>query len=108
MVRTPAVKKILAVGAVMLALLLSGCGPKIMEGHVIDKSYSAAYFYTTNTPICSGGYGSQPRICTPMIQTHHVPESWRLDIDYPGDGSGWVSVSEADYEAHGVGDWWER
>ena len=97
-------RKFLAIGAVLLTLLLTGCGPRITEGYVIDKSYSPSFMYTTQS--CSGGYNNQPRICTPIF--HHTPESWRLDIDYPGDGSGWVSVSEADFEAHNVGDWWTR
>lgn len=93
-------KVVLSIMFVVLALLLSGCGPRIDSGIVRDKSHRSAWIQI----ICTRP--GNVTICNPI--TH--PESWRLDIWEGGedDPHGWVSVNEAMYDMYEVGDHWER
>lgn len=85
-------KRWIAVAAVA-ALALTGCGPNIESGVVLDHRYDDAY----TTYVWTG------RVLVPVRHS----EDWNLLIEDSDDGT-WVEVSESEYESYEVGDFWER
>lgn len=80
--------------AVVAVLALTGCGPQIESGTVLDHRYDEAY-----TTFVYAGRGI-------LVPVRHS-EDWNLLIEDEDDGT-WVEVSEAEYESYEVGDFWER
>ena len=70
-------KSLLALAALAMAacFLLVGCGSPIV-GTVVDKDYSSGYYYTTTQMMCNA-----QNVCTPLILTHYMPDSYWLDVD---------------------------
>lgn len=86
--------------AVLVVVLLAACAPK--TGVVHDKSYSAGYWYSSTYCAVYGKGGA----CTMwMPQQHYQPPIWELDL-YEGDKHGWRSVSEAQFNSVGIGDYY--
>lgn len=86
--RTPA--------AVLLLLALAGCGG-IESGEVTAKDHDAAW--TQMVTNCGG----KPVTCRTYPIYH--PERWKLRLR-AGDEAGWHGVSEAEYGAYEVGEWY--
>ncbi len=85
-----------ALGCVALLILLAGCSP-ISTGMVTGKHSSPGYLSSTTTCHSSG----KTTVCTPT--TTWIPPTWRLDLRN-ADTTGWVYVSEHDFDAYRVGE----
>lgn len=83
---------VFATVVVAVGLLVAGCGPE--SGTVVERKYVPESTYTQMTTIDGKSWW-------PMVNTS--PEQWELLLDGDGD-RGWRSVSEAEYEACGVGE----
>lgn len=89
--------KITALTAILL-LLLTGCA-ELVEGEVVDKSYSPAH---STTSFMFVGKSMIP-------QTHYYPESWYLKIDSEEhEKVKSISVPEQDYVNTEIGDFYSN
>lgn len=87
---------------VLLTLvLLTGCTHPPAHGVVVDRHYSAGYYYSSTSCNTVG----KQTICTPI--TLYSPPSWELDVwENPSDKSrphDWASVDEGVYNSCYVG-----
>lgn len=87
---------------VAMALLLVGCS-SISAGYITAKKYSPAYEYYTQQ--CS--YYNSKGICTVYVPVlNRVPESFKFDIQNDNGDTGWVYVSQNEYDQAKVGDYY--
>lgn len=99
----------IAIAAAALALV--ACGESWQgEGTVVGREYDDAdqWFQPPYTigggQSCSGGYGNQPRVCTPNPVVHmpgiwhHAPERWLLQVRDTEGETHTVEVPESIYD----------
>lgn len=87
---------------VTAALLLVGCS-SISSGYITAKKYHEAYDYYT---MSCAAYNSKG-VCMTWVQVwHHVKEKWSFDIRNDNQDTGWVYVSESEYNSYGIGDYY--
>lgn len=96
------------VGMLLALAVLVACSA-ISEGTVTSKDYDPAWTQTVydqrcisrnSNGVCSG------YISTPRYIFH--PERFTLNLSGEEDKTGWVSVSESEYEQYEVGDYYPR
>lgn len=96
-------KALAALSAVTLALVLAGCSA-ISTGTVTSKDYDPAWQQTVYDYHCMSR--NKDGVCTynaPIPRTVYYPESYTLNLK-DGEKTGWVNVSEGEYEDYEVGD----
>jgi hypothetical protein len=98
--------------AILLVFSALACNtqPPITTGKVVAKQDIPARTWIQTIPItsCSG----KPLTChtTYIYTTHHDPEYWQLQVEDCSKAqcrTDWVTVSQADYNRHIVGDYWD-
>lgn len=103
MSRRRAAAIIATAGALVLGVLvlLTGCTHPPAHGVVVNRHYSAGYYYSTTSCHLVG----KVTICTPI--TSYSPPSWSLDVwENPSDKSrphDWAYVDEGIYNSCFVG-----
>lgn len=87
---------------VTIALLLVGCS-SISSGYITAKKYSPPSSYITQQ--CS--YYNSKGVCTIWVPvTHHVDETFKFDLRNDNKDTGWIYVTESEYEKYQVGDYY--
>lgn len=83
------------------ALLLTACSA-ISSGTITEKTYHEAYSYITMQ--CTA-YNTNGTCMVTVPITQYVDESFSFSI-IDGKDTGWVYVTETEYHAYEVGDWY--
>lgn len=87
---------------VAAALLLVGCS-SISAGEITKKDHSEAYDY----PVTYCAFYKSNGTCGMWSQRwEHVPERWKFDIQNDNGDTGWVYVTEPEFESYSVGDYY--
>lgn len=81
---------------VALALALVGCSP-IDSGTITNKTFEPEHSVHTTQCTLVG----KITVCTPV--TRHYDDAWKFDLR-KGDETGWVYVTESEYESYDIGD----
>jgi hypothetical protein len=94
---------------VLLAALLTGCGPNVTEGVVSAKRFEAAHDEPYLLPICIA-YGSNGLCTVTIYQLMHnyLPDRWVIWLvaqceRYPACDIDWHEVSQGEYSEAQVG-----
>lgn len=87
---------------VATALLLVGCS-SISSGEITKKNHSDPYSYPVT--YCQM-YKSNGTCSFWGTRYEHVPERWSFDIENDNKDTGWVYVSESEFEEYKVGDYY--
>lgn len=100
-------KAVLGICAVILSLLLSGCGSKLREGEVYDKSFTPAYTQLMMMPMSISNGKSISTILIPFY-VHH-PDTWSVSIkEFREKDETWVTatywVNQTVYDSVNIGD----
>ncbi len=76
------------------------------SGTVLNKSYTAGYYYTTQTCVARGKYGCSAY--APQLQW--VPPEWRMCVRPSGQSSGssCFDVTQAEYDSVPIGGYFNR
>jgi hypothetical protein len=81
---------------VAAGVFLAGCGGP-PTGEVLDRDHVSAWCSTT---VVNSG-----KTAIPVMTCY--PEKWELRLRNGSGDEGWTDVTEAEYESHGVGSWFE-
>ena len=87
---------------VATALLLVGCS-SISSGEITKKNHYEAYDYPVSYCVI---YKSDRQCSMWGTRYEHVPERWSFDIQNDNKDTGWVNVSESEFESYSVGDYY--
>lgn len=92
--------KLIALGA--LVLILTGCS-SISSGYITAKKYTPDYYYTTMQCVSYSAKG----FCTVQMPVqHYVSETFKFDLRNDNKDTGWVYVSEYEYNSYEIGDYY--
>ncbi len=89
---------------VAAALLLVGCS-SISSGEITKKNYDEAYDYPVSYCMVYKSDG-QCRIWGQRWE--HVSERWSFDLVNDNKDTGWVNVSESEFDKYDVGDYYGK
>ncbi len=98
--------------AVILSVVLSGCGNKITEGIVYEKGFVPAHTETTLMPIMSSNGKTTTTILIP--KTDSIPDKWYISIrSQEADENGKYQkakyeVAEETFNQYKVGDFYSH
>ncbi len=85
----------------LMCLLLSGCGPVVKSGNVVDKAFSPAHDDTNWVQIGDTGYWD----------TDHYPDRWFVTIKAKCEDDKYhttqYQVDKSTYDRLKIGDWYE-
>jgi len=91
---------VIIIGFILFLVLLTGCGPIITKGHIVDKKFTAAHTTTVDVQVDD--------ISIP-ITTYH-PDSWDITFENSTENGKLrrtIDVSKEIYDRHKIGDWYD-
>ena len=94
MKRKSTIKTAAMLGFVCIAMLVSGCGPKFLEGDFVMKEYEPAHTYQYMTMVGK----------VMVWHTGHAPDRWYLTIAQGSDIET-IKVNRATYDTSKRGDY---